>query len=353
MPRKNIPMYLSSKNTQTTAFHRFHAIRQNPKFKNFQMNTGCCGNRNPLIGWRKEGCCKEAAGWQEVLMNVNGLDCCKPKLRMVQNRGRSSKKQTDANGGRPYNVSGKIDKSYNHNYRQYLKKRCMIASYDRASGRQLSRSTSDDFSTNVFDGACCTTNCDCDGSCAPGERANVTTYKRNNWNFRKQGAVDNNLYMTRKVQQALNVNEWFEDQPCPCVCDPCTQIIIGREAGGDHMTSVQPGDVIAGHLGDELNYVYGILISKQQHNNDDHTWTLEIHLDDCEQPFLEEMRLDHPHQGDHTHILHVTDAGEIVGGDDTACESVEIPVRRRPPPQYVEDNPKNYNHGTHTFANNH
>ena len=203
MPRKNIPMYLSSRNTQTTAYHRFHAIRQNPKHENFQMNTGCCGNRNPLIGWRKEGyCCTSderkaggAAGWQEVFQNVNGPGCCKPKLRMVQNRGRSSKEQTNANRGRPYNVSGKIDKSYNHNYRQYLKKRCMIASYDRASGRQLSRSTSGDFSTNVFDGACCTTNC------APVVRANVTTCKRNNWNFRKQGAVDNNLYMTRKVQK--------------------------------------------------------------------------------------------------------------------------------------------------------
>jgi len=308
------------------------------------MNTGCCGNRNPLIGWRKEGCCKEAAGWQEVFQNVNGPGCCKPKLRMVQNRGRSSKEQTKALG-RPYNVSGKIDKSYNHNYRQYLKKRCMIASYDRASGRQLSRSTSGDFSTNVFDGACCTTNC------APGVRANVTTYKRNNWNFRKQGAVDNNLYIMKKVQKALNVNEWHEELPCKCVCDSCIQIITGREGGGDHMPSMQPGAVIIGHLGSGLNYVSGILVSKPKENGD--TWTLEIHLDDCEQPFLEGMRLDHPHLGEHTHILHITDAGEIVGGDDTACESVEIPVRRRPPPQYVEDNPKNYNHGTHTFANNH
>ena len=55
MPQKKFRMFLSSKNTQTTAYHRFHAERQtNP---NFQMNAGCCGNRNPLKGWRKEQTC--------------------------------------------------------------------------------------------------------------------------------------------------------------------------------------------------------------------------------------------------------------------------------------------------------
>ena len=55
MPQKKFRMFLSSKNTQTTAYHRFHAERQtNP---NFQMNAGCCGNRNPLKGWRKEKTC--------------------------------------------------------------------------------------------------------------------------------------------------------------------------------------------------------------------------------------------------------------------------------------------------------
>ena len=52
MPQRKFRMFLASKNTQTTAYHRFHATRQtNP---NFQMNGGCCGNRNPLKGWRKE-----------------------------------------------------------------------------------------------------------------------------------------------------------------------------------------------------------------------------------------------------------------------------------------------------------
>ena len=55
MPQRKFRMFLSSKNTQTTAYHRFHATRQTDP--NFVMNAGCCGNRNPLIGWRKEQTC--------------------------------------------------------------------------------------------------------------------------------------------------------------------------------------------------------------------------------------------------------------------------------------------------------
>ena len=113
---------------------------------------------------------------------------------MVQNRARSSDAQTAANDGKPYSVSGKIDKNYNYNYRQYLKKRCMIADYDNTGGRQRSaRVTSS--SQHVLEAPCCTT--DCSGTHRP---STVLTYKRNNWGFRKQGAVDNNLYIaTKKV----------------------------------------------------------------------------------------------------------------------------------------------------------
>jgi hypothetical protein len=258
MPQKKFRMFLSSKNTQTTAYHRFHAERQtNP---NFQMNAGCCGNRNPLKGWRKEqtcclNCCtrtqrvdgrwsqlagvgtpgqvftqdqngtivtgtliewlqgggddygffqmadchsafsagndilaptnfllrlnqssppsppidtnvpcqsggkgtSNSLGYQMVFKNVQ--NCCKPsRLKMVQNRAASSPEQTAANGGKPYSVSGKIDKNYNYNYRQYLKKRCMIADYDNTGGRQRSaRVTSS--SQHVLEAPCCTTTC--------------------------------------------------------------------------------------------------------------------------------------------------------------------------------------------------
>ena len=72
----------------------------------------------------------DTKGWQEVFKNVNGPDCCLPRNKSIQNTARSSPAQTARNGGVPYRVSGKIDKNYNHNYRQYLRKRCRLASYD-------------------------------------------------------------------------------------------------------------------------------------------------------------------------------------------------------------------------------
>ena len=53
-----------------------------------------------------------------------GAVCCPPSHnRMIQNRAASSPAQTAANGGVAYRVSGKIDKNYNYNYRQYLLRR--------------------------------------------------------------------------------------------------------------------------------------------------------------------------------------------------------------------------------------
>ena len=293
MPQKKFRMFLSSKNTQTTAYHRFHAIRQDQSRQDFQMNAGCCGNRNPLIGWRKEQTCclnkgivtPNSLGWQMVLKNVQ--DCCKPsQLKMIQNRAASSPEQTALNGGKPYSVSGKIDRNYNYNYRQYLKKRCMIADYDnRSGGRQRSAVKYPPSSQQVLEASCCTTTCckcvhyatyqifwaqnnpgsrpsahdilqdaygnrgtiieanddtatfqmDCVlfalrgdgapylylypkkggddvakfgtllsvrlGGChEPGSHipSDMLTYKRSNWGFRKQGAVDNGLYIATK-----------------------------------------------------------------------------------------------------------------------------------------------------------
>ena len=380
MPQKKFRMFLSSKNTQTTAYHRFHAERQTNK--NFQMNAGCCGNRNPLKGWRKEktcclNCCtrtqrvegdwrgnttpvigdvftqttgtvvsatllefgsaygifelsdcnsmfvtntsapiksnvgnsrldapsteppidtyapcqsggkgtSNSLGYQIVMKNVQ--DCCKPsQLKMIQNRAASSPEQTARNNGKPYSVSGKIDRNYNYNYRQYLKKRCMIADYDnRSGGRQRAVREPSSSSQKVMEAGCCATTCckcihyatyqmswatsgnvkdgetlydaygnsgviqsgaggkittflmDCVlfalddngapflykeqgggavakfgkllsvrlGGCCDADPnsckySNILTYKRSNWGFRKQGAVDNGLYIAnRKV----------------------------------------------------------------------------------------------------------------------------------------------------------
>ena len=296
-------MFLSSKNTQTTAYHRFHAERQTNQ--NFQMNAGCCGNRNPLKGWRKEQTCclnkdnkgtPNSLGYQMVLKNVQ--DCCKPsQLKMIQNRAASSPEQTARNNGKPYSVSGKIDRNYNYNYRQYLKKRCMIADYDnRSGGRQRTVREPSSSSQKVLEAPCCTTTCckciyyatykmywngrpfkldtplydaygnsgviqgpsgeittflmDCVlfaqsngysylwndvtnigdtssavakfdkllsvrlGGCCDGDPnsckySDILTYKRSNWGFRKQGAVDNSLYIANKKVFA---------NPCCCVC---------------------------------------------------------------------------------------------------------------------------------------
>lgn len=294
MPQKKFRMFLSSKNTQTTAYHRFHAERQTNK--NFQMNAGCCGNRNPLKGWRKEKTCclkcdctrtqrvegiwssagpetleeplfsqtiagvtifgtllsldtsdpqygvfqmmdcsstfvvgtlitqvssnfnanlnpispnppvdtyapckgtSNSLGYQIVMKNVQ--DCCKPsQLKMIQNRAASSPEQTARNNGKPYSVSGKIDRNYNYNYRQYLKKRCMIADYDNRSGARQKKAVDSDKPRSVsgLQAPCCS---DCSGSHDAPNAFNLH-YKRSNWNFYREGAVDNGLYIAnRKV----------------------------------------------------------------------------------------------------------------------------------------------------------
>jgi hypothetical protein len=134
-------------------------------------------------------------GWQMVLKNVQ--DCCKPsQLKMIQNRAASSPEQTALNGGKPYSVSGKIDRNYNYNYRQYLKKRCMIADYDNRSGARQKKAVDPDKPQSVFglQAPCCS---DCSGSQDAPNAFNLH-YKRSNWGFRKQGAVDNGLYIATK-----------------------------------------------------------------------------------------------------------------------------------------------------------
>ena len=183
MPQRKFRMLVSSKNIQTTANYRFRN-----KTLGFPKND----KRNPLIGWRKEIlCCSSGKlnnyGYQTVLKNVQ--DCCKPpQLKMIQNRAASSSVQTSRNGGKPYSVSGKIDRNYNYNYRQYLKKRCKIADYDNRSGGRKKEVV--DSNKRVLKAPCCV-------DCPANEVPNLH-YKRKNWKFYGNDAVDNNLYIANK-----------------------------------------------------------------------------------------------------------------------------------------------------------
>ena len=127
--------------------------------------------------------------WQSIIKNVD--NCCRSHKKMIQNRAASSPAQTKANGGVAYRVSGKIDKKYNHNYRQYLKKRCMLPDYYNATGakkKTFSRVTGH----NQYQAPCCGT--DCSNGITPPTSTNLH-WKRSNWGFYKQGAVDNDIYI--------------------------------------------------------------------------------------------------------------------------------------------------------------
>jgi len=139
---------------------------------------------------------------------------------MIQNRAGSSAAQTAANGGVAYRVSGKIDRNYNHNYRQYLKKRCKLPYYDLKGG-STSFVFEPRFGTSVHVGSkrCCTDDCrDFHTGISPNGTPNQpATYKRNNWTFRRQGAVDNDIYIMKKTYQGLNTCS------CPPDGDPPVQ----------------------------------------------------------------------------------------------------------------------------------
>ena len=198
MPLRKIYMNFS-KNVQTTP---------NVAFKEQKMGSNPGANPNPLIGWRKTTQCANrnlnCGRVQEVFKNVNGPDCCLPRNHMVQNRA----------GG----VSGKIDKKYNHNYRQYLRKRCKLAYYDLKNGPAFRPS----FNNNPERGStapCCTT--DCSGN----TQGIYRIYRRNNWGFRKEGAVDTSLY-TAKMKY-LTKNDCAE---CCTTGTECSEEKLGRRA---------------------------------------------------------------------------------------------------------------------------
>ena len=231
--------------------------------------------------------CAGGARWQQVFKNVNGPDCCLPRLKMVQNR---------ADG-----VSGKIDRKYNHNYRQYLKKRCRIADYDVKMG-----STDYTFNRGVIGSkSCCTT--DCSNNTNP-----VSTYKRSNWRFRRQGGVDNDLYITQRKLDKLNI--------CPCC--PCEQTIRGDPSPPNPIVGETLTGATSGATGIIVNMTYG-------GGNYDFT----VHLDDCENPFQ------------HGETVNFSGGGGMSGitvKPATDCND-NPPVQRRNPPEDPAYNPQNYN----------
>ena len=312
MPLRNIRMNFSTRNVQTTAYPTFTTTRRtNP---NFSMNTGCCiKSRNPLIGWRKEKVCCDAsqntAGWQEVFKNVNGPDCCLPRNRSIQNTARSSPEQTEKNGGVPYKVSGKIDKSYNHNYRQYLKKRCKLAYYDQ-KGQSSFTFNNTNKQNNIGQAGCCGTYC--------GQYSNVATYKRSNWGFRRQGAVTANGYIAARGYKTSNF----------CCC-PCTQVVAWDPTSGAPAPAV--GDAVT-----QTGGASGIIISITGSATLDN-FAATIRLDDCNKPFTNGVSTD----------LFVNGADQGTSGTGVTANEV-IPCgpysgRRRDYPRDPQNNPKNYN----------
>ena len=312
MPQRKFRMLLSTRNVQTTAYPRF--IKEGIA----SLGGGCCaGRRNPLNGWRKENCpCppgtngSDARGWVEIFKNVNGPDCCKPSNRMIQNKAASSATQTAANGGIPYNVSGKIDRNYNYNYREYLKKRCRIADYDLKNGRQFVQNVAGN-PQRGSQAPCCTTDC------SPGSAATVLTYKRSNWGFRKQGAVDNDLYISKRTLDKLNI--------CPCPPCICEQIVRGDPSGVPVV-----GDTITANPGGATGTVTSI--TSVGAGSSDFT----IQLDDCTNPILITDNI--TFSGGST----ITTITSVSGLLPQSCDEAPPPYRRRPPqdPAY---NPKNYN----------
>ena len=250
----------------------------------------------------------DTKGWQEVFKNVNGPDCCLPRNKSIQNTARSSPAQTARNGGVPYRVSGKIDKTYNHNYRQYLRKRCRIASYD-LKGESSFTFPDGDGHKNVGQKGCCTTDCTGD------VQSNHATYKRSNWKFRRQGAVSDSAYIAAKAFTTSNF----------CCCCYFQEIVWDPTGGttppalGNHVTQSTTGGA-------------GVIISLTGSS----TYTATLKLDDCNNVFvsgsLATLFVNGTAQG----------SGSFSALAPTACEE----YNGRGPPERPRDpgnNPKNYN----------
>ena len=270
-----------------------------------------------VIGTASKSPCysQNTAGWQEVFKNVNGPDCCLPRNHSIQNTARSSPAQTARNGGVPYKVSGKIDKSYNHNYRQYLRKRCKLAYYDQ-KGQSSFTFNNVNNQNNIGQAVCCGTDC---SSNLNKVTASVATYKRSNWGFRHQGAVTANGYIAARGFKTANL----------CCC-PCTQVVAWDPAGG--LPTPGAGDIVTQTGGGS-----GVIISTTGGGGGT---TATIRLGDCNKPFtnggIADLFVNGTPQG--TSPTGVTANEKITSG---RCD---YPGRGPPDyPQDPQDNPKNYN----------
>ena len=300
MPLRKIYMNFST-NVQTTP---------NVVFKEQKMGANPGSNPNPLIGWRKTVQCANSISncgrVQEVFKNVNGPDCCLPRTHMIQNR---------ADG-----VSGKIDKKYNHNYRQYLRKRCKLAYYDLKNGRAFA-STFDNDSQRGLQALCCTT--DCSGGAS--DYSDVLTYKRSNWGFRKESAVDTSLYISK--MKYLTRNDCAD-------CCPCEQSInLGETAGAGVVIGASVTSTASAAAGTIVNIIVGTFS------------TIVVKLQDCNTPFTA-ADSGNISVGGVTYTL-----SEVIGEPGTRCTEEGLGRRPQYPPKYPQDDPKSYNHARLTNNN--
>jgi len=153
MPQKKIPMFLSTRNVQTTP---------NVQFRQGKMGSDPGIYPNPLIGWRKQLDCS-CNSWQQVFKNI----CCKPPIRRIQNR------------------NGIIDASYSYTTQGYLERRCVTYAQN-AFNFDISYNNT---SNPPMHPVCCS------DLCAPTHQP--VTYKRSNPQFSHQGAVSSRARLNR------------------------------------------------------------------------------------------------------------------------------------------------------------
>ena len=236
MPKQNIPL-ISMRNIQTTPYVAFREGRMGG-------NPGECeiAGPNPLIGWRKAIHCGTPVRWQQVIKNT----CCKPPIKRIQNKG------------------GMMDPSYSYTTHGYLASRCK-------SYKQNAFNFMDNSHNNTFPTLCC-------GGCRPaagvtGAHRPSSVYKRNNPQFRRQGAVSvrarlNRLKYNTIVSSMPSMQPYFGGGPqnrsiyntksnnkCFCGTDILSPLCHGQKhscvSGIGNVDVVDGGGAEEGSLGGE------------------------------------------------------------------------------------------------------
>ena len=120
---------------------------------------------NPLIGWREQLDCSSCHNISTVEIIKN--NCCTPVIERIQNK------------------NGVIDTSYNYTTKGYLQRRCLTYKQNAFNF---------DISNNTLHPFCCGDHC---------HPPRVSVYKRNNQQFRKQGAVSSRTRLNRLKYNAI------------------------------------------------------------------------------------------------------------------------------------------------------